>query len=71
MLYILDENRKENAVLPENAYYNKKATEPQTEDESEEETQPKKTDAETIQNLLNDPISKESRKGRWAKWTDR
>ncbi len=55
MLYILDENRKENAILLENAFYNKKAAEQQPENEPEEETQPEKIDAETIQNLLNDP----------------
>ena len=53
--HILDENRKENAILLENAFYNKKATEPQPESEPEEETQPEKITAETIQNLLNDP----------------
>lgn len=53
--HILDENRKENAILLENAFYNKKAAEQQPENEPEEETQPEKIDAETIQNLLNDP----------------
>lgn len=53
--HILDENRKENAILLENAFYNKKVTEPQPESEPEEETQPEKITAETIQNLLNDP----------------
>ena len=53
--HILDENRKKNAILLENVLYNKKAAEQQPENKPEEETQPEKIDAETIQNLLNDP----------------
>ncbi len=42
-------------ILLENAFYNKKETEPQPENAQEEETEPEKVDEETIQNLLKDP----------------